>query len=350
MPTLREVGELEAIARLGRAYARAGTGLRGEEGAGEDIVLGIGDDAALLRPAPGRDLAATTDAFVEGRHYVPWAFTPRETGARLAHANLSDLAAVAAAPRWALLSLGLRADHDVDLLVELGHGLAQALAADGACVVGGNLAAVTGAEWLSLTLLGETPRGQAWTRAGARPGDLLAVTGLPGRAAAGLSLASRLGAAAQGAEWRTLLEAWRLPRSRVRFALTLAKAGAVTAATDISDGLAGNLARLCEASGVGAELEEALWPRDPELERAGETLGIDPDRLRLGPSDDYELLLAVDPEQREACEEAARRTDTPLAFLGRFNPASSVVVRVGKDASRGPLAVEGYDPFTAAGT
>ena len=333
MPTLRDVGELEAIRLLTR-----GAG-------GADVIVGPGDDAAVLRCDPGEDLVATTDALVEGRHFLPAWLAPAERGARLAAVNLSDLAAMAARPRWALLSVGARAEHEMDALLEFQSGLAASLATEGAVVAGGNLAAVRGDEWWSLTLLGSVARGRAWTRAGARPGDLLALTGRPGRAGAGLALATRDARAAGDEAWRPLLDAWLRPRARVPFALALAPAGAVKAAIDVSDGLACDLARLCDASTVGCDVDGRHLPADPLLERAAATLGIPAATLRFGPSDDYELLLAIEPGRRDACESVARETDTPLAFVGQFTSRRGELSLVAEDGARRPIDPRGFDHF-----
>lgn len=331
MPRLRDVGEIELIRRLTADRPR-----------GLGVAVGPGDDAAVLETEAGRELVASVDAFVEGRHFLaPWG-TPQDWGARLAAASLSDLAAMAATPRWGMLSMGLRAEHDVDAAVDFQSGITRALGVHGAVLVGGNVVAVEGAEWFDLTLLGEVKTGAAWTRKGAQAGDLLAVTGSPGRAGAGLRLARALGEGARAPEWRPLLEAWLAPAPRVAAALALAAASCVHAAIDISDGLAGDLARLCEASGAGAVLDLGAWGVDPMLERAAAALETVAEALRLAPSDDYELLLAIDPRGRTACAAAAQAAGTPLSWIGRVTEAGAGITLA---PSGRPLAEPGFDHF-----
>jgi thiamine-monophosphate kinase len=334
VPSLRELGEIEVLRRL-----------TAERHPGSGVVLGPGDDAALLETEPARTLVATTDSFVEGAHWLPQWSDPERVGARLAAANLSDLAAMAARPRWALLAIGARPESDVEALLAMQRGLQAALARLGATLVGGNLTSVAGAQWVTLTLLGDVPGERAWRRSGARPGDLVAVTGHPGRAGAGLALARRLGERARAPEWHPLLSAWLEPEPRVAAALALAEVDGVTAAIDVSDGLAGDLARLCEASGHGVRLAADGWSPDAELERAASVLGTRADALRLGPSDDYELLLAVDPARRGACEAVAKANGVPLAFIGHFAGRPDERVMVDAAGALRPIEVVGYDAF-----
>lgn len=333
----RELGEFEAIRRL----------IQGQGGQAT-VIVGPGDDAAVLRPAPGMDLVATTDTFVAGRHFLPEWLDPAGVGARLATANLSDLAAMAALPRWGLLTIATPGRLDVEAMVALERALERSLEAEGGVVVGGNLTATDGPAWYALTLLGEVARGRAWRRSGARAGDLIAVSGAPGRAGAGLRIATRTGAASPAqtrAEWPALMEAWLAPRAQVALAQALAATGAVRAAIDLSDGLLGDLGHVCEASAVGAEIDADAGAGDAVLARAAATLGVGAFELWSGPSDDYELLIAVDPAARARCEQAAAAAGATLGFIGRFTDTRGLVARLEPDGSRRPLDPTGFDHF-----
>ncbi len=212
---------------------------------GEGVVVGPGDDAAVLRPREGHDLVASTDTFVEGRHFRRELLSPAEVGVRLAAANLSDFAAMAAEPRWALVSLVVGAGWSTGECEALELACARALAAGGAAVVGGNLASGDGPLVATVTLLGECPRARVWTRSGARPGDMLAVTGVPGSAAAAMALALAAVPPAWARVPAELRRAYGAPTARVRVARALAGAGGVRAAIDLSDGLTRDLAPAC---------------------------------------------------------------------------------------------------------
>lgn len=292
-------------------------------------MVGPGDDGAVVRPREGRDLVVTTDAFVEGRHFG-FEWVPEEAvGRRLAAANLSDLAAMAASPRWGLLSVIAPPDLRQERLVAVEAACARLLASEGAALVGGNLASAKGPLSLTLVLIGDVGRGRHWARSGAKPGDVLAVTGAPGLAGEVVEAALRhsppslIDVVAEDAA------RWLSPEPRVRVAAALAAAGGVRAAIDVSDGLAADLRHLARASGVGAELEaRALRPGAASR-----------------PSDDYELLLAIEPARFEALAAVAAREGAPLTRVGVCTEAEGAVVLVERDGSRSLLETGGWNHF-----
>jgi thiamine-monophosphate kinase len=285
-------GEFALIDRFTRPLPRAGEG----------VVLGIGDDAAVLRAPAGEDLVATVDAVVEGVHF-DGRFTPEDVGWKALAVNLSDLAAMGARPLWALVALALPAETPAARTAGIARGLGRCARAHDIAVAGGN---VTRAGELSVTVtvVGAVRRGRALTRAGARPGDLLAVSGTLGDAAAGL---------AEGAP-AALARRQRRPAPRLRLGRALA--GVARAAIDVSDGLAQDLGHLCAVSGVGAEVDPALLPTSPALRRAtgGGARAL---AAALAGGEDYELLVALPPARLAAARAAAQAARTPLTVIGR---------------------------------
>jgi thiamine-monophosphate kinase len=284
------LSEFDLIARFTRPAPRGG--------ARAGVVLGIGDDAALLRLPPGEELVATVDAVVEGVHFDR-RFAPEDVGWKALAVNLSDLAAMGARPRWALCALAVPRGAEPARLLRVGRGLAACARRFGVALVGGN---VTRARELSLTvtLLGGAPRGKALRRAGARAGHLLLVSGALGGAALGLGRGAPPGA----------VRRQRRPEPRVELGLRLR--GVASACIDLSDGLLQDLGHLCRASGVGAEVEVMGLPAAPGL--LGRRGGLD--RV-LGGGEDYELLAAVPPGRLDAALAAGRRARVPLTVVGR---------------------------------
>jgi thiamine-monophosphate kinase len=316
MPARRPPGEFELIDLVTRATP----------GRGEGVVLGPGDDAAIVAPRPGEELVATVDAVVEGVHF-DGAFRPEDVGWKALAVNLSDLAAMGARPQWALVALAFPRDTPAARVRGVARGLGACARAHGIAVVGGN---VTRASELSVTVtaIGAVEAGRALRRDGARPGDLVVATGTFGDAALG----RRPGAAPALAR--------RQRRPAPRIAAGLALAPLARAAIDVSDGLVQDLGHLCRASGVGALVGAADVPRSAAyraLDRRG-AIGPGP---ALSGGEDYELVLAVAPALLPAARAAARRARTPLAVIGRFVRGRGVVV-AGEDGR--PLDVgPGHD-------
>ncbi len=257
------------------------------------MEVGVGDDAAVLRPTPGRRLVVTTDVLVEGRHFGSAFSEPEDWGWKAVAVNLSDLAAMGAAARWLLVALTVPDQASLTLLQRLYAGIGEACEAFAVALVGGDTSGGP-ALLLAVTALGEADR--AVTRAGARPGDRLVVSGPLGAAAAGLALLERDDRPARELLGRFpgLAAAHRRPRPELATGMRLAHAGA-TAMIDLSDGLAGDALHLAEASGVGIELHDAAVPLAPGVAEAAALLGRDPAELALGGGEDYLLAAALPP-------------------------------------------------------
>lgn len=268
----------------------------------DGVVLGIGDDAALLTPRVGHQLVVTSDTLIRGRHF-PADTAAFDVGWKSLAVNLSDLAAMGAQPRWFLLALSLP-EADPIWLVDFSAGLKALADRQGVALVGGDT--TRGELSITITAIGEVPAGAALLRSGARVGDCVCVTGTLGDAAAGLALL-------QAGTRDTALLA-RLNRPEPRIAAGLALRGVAHAAIDLSDGLAGDLQHILDASGVGADLDvEAIPTSDALLARYPQPAG----RLayQLAGGDDYELCLCIAPDRIEAARAAL---DVPLTLIGRI--------------------------------
>jgi thiamine-monophosphate kinase len=294
---LRDLGEFGLIARIERA---AGRSIRG----GKGVVLGIGDDAAILRARPGEDVVLTTDALVEGVHFRFATQPPRAIGRRALVANLSDLAAMGARPLGCLLALAAPPDLLVRTLDGVLAGILREAAMHGCPLVGGN---VTRARETSLTItaVGAVAHGRALTREGARAGDRILLTGTLGGAALGVARAER------GAGRLS-----RVPTPRLAAGRALARVRGVGGCIDVSDGLEADLGHLLEPAALRAVLDLARIPRPPGFDAACRRLGMDPDALALGGGEDYELLFTLRP-QAPSARILARRLGVPVAEIGQ---------------------------------
>jgi thiamine-monophosphate kinase len=269
---LRDIGEFGLIDRIERAVRRAGRA--------DAVVLGIGDDAALLRLRAGEDLAVSTDAFAEGVHFRFANEAPRAIGRRALAAALSDLAAMGARPIGVLAALAAPPALPVGTAEGITRGLLEGARRWHAPLVGGNVTRATQTS-LTLTVLGAVRRGRALTRDDARPGDRLFVTGTLGGAALAVAKAER------GTRMRFA------PEPRLAAGQALARLAAVGACIDVSDGLVADLGHLLRASGVGADLDPARVPNPAGFAAACARVGADPLRLTLAGGEDYELLFTL---------------------------------------------------------
>jgi thiamine-monophosphate kinase len=308
--TSRGRGELALLAEIRRRANRA-TSL-GRKGS---LRLGIGDDCALLTPRRGEELAVTTDLSIEGRHFrLNW-HQPEAVGHRVLARGLSDLAAMGARPVAAFLSLGLprsltrAADRRPAWVERFLDGFLALAEAFNTPLAGGDLAesALTVAD---IVLVGAVPRSRALLRSGAKPGDLLYVTGALGGAAASLARLSELASSAGPNPPRipkkleSLLAPHLYPQPRIAQGLWLQRRGVASAALDLSDGLSTDLAHLCAESGVAAEVDADALPIYPAATLAQALHG----------GEDYELLFTTPPTARVPRAIAG----VPVTCIGRI--------------------------------
>ncbi len=298
--------------------------------------LAVGDDAALIAPASGMQLAATTDMLVAGTHFFPDT-DPHDLGWKTLAVNLSDLAAMGAQPRWALLALSLP-EPDETWIAAFAAGLFECADTFETDLAGGDT--TRGPLTLSVTALGEVPAGAALTRTGARPGDDLWVSGAPGRAALGLAhLRGELQLSPEGA--RACLAALHRPQPRVSAGLALR--GLASAMLDVSDGVLGDLQHILDRSAVGAIVEAGKLPIAPLLE-AGASPETACAALLTG-GDDYELLFAAPPARRAGIEALSGRLGLPFTRIGRLSQAAGDLQLREADGRLTRPARLGYDHF-----
>jgi len=300
-------------------------------------ALDLGDDAAVFLPPPGRELVVAVDAMVAGVHFLP--DDPADLVARkLLRTNLSDLAAMGAAPLGYLLTVSVRRDTPDAWFAGFAAGLAADQAEFGLTLLGGDTTSTAGPVSLSLTILGTVAPGTALRRTGACAGHGVWVTGTIGDGALGL-----LAATGQlGDPGGFLAGRYRLPQPRVALGQRLV--GVASAAMDVSDGLVQDLGHLCRGGGVAAEIEAALVPLSAAARAA---VAAEPALLVrcLSGGDDYELLLAVPNAQAAALRAAAAACGVKVTRIGQFTSGAAEVRVRGLDGAPMVLGDEGWSHF-----
>ena len=340
--TVGDLGERRLLARI---VAR----LEGVGRPSASEVIGIGDDAAVVTPTRNALTVLTTDASIEGVHFDRALSAAADIGYRALAVNLSDLAAMGATPRWALLSLAMPDALEVDEVDGIVEGFAGLAAAHEVRVVGGNLTRSPGPLVVDVTAVGETRPRRTLTRSGGRPGDELFVSGWIGAAAAGLGMLKERASAPdragnQMAGWEACIARYRRPEPRIRLAAAIAQARAASAAMDLSDGLADAAVQLATASGCGVEIDAAALPIEPAARKWWEGRGVDPVTAAMTGGDDYELLFAVPRRWRGRLRHATSRVTKPgLQRIGVLTKDATARVLV-RNGAREPLPA-GFEHF-----
>lgn len=305
----------------------------------DDVLLGIGDDGAVLAPPPGEALVVAVDTLNAGIHF-PEGTAPADIGHKALAVNLSDLAAMGARPLWCTLSLCLPGS-DADWVDAFLDGFLALASEHELALVGGDT--TRGPLSISVTVIGAVPAGEALRRDGACAGDDVWVSGCVGDAAAGLLVAQRPDAGQARDDDATLRA--RLDRPTPRVALGRRLRGLASAAIDVSDGLLADLGHVAAASGVAADIELAELPTSPAL---AATVPV-PGRwtLQVSGGDDYELCLTAAPDRREALAALSRELGLELTRIGQVRDGSGVVL-VDPEGRPWHSARPGHDHF--AGT
>jgi thiamine-monophosphate kinase len=327
----------EEIIRLAQSLA-------GESSDG--LFVGIGDDAAVLNLA-GSEFCVTTDLLVEGVHFDMSYTSPRDLGIKAMTANLSDLAAMGALPRWGFLSLGLPPRPSRRLVESIFSGVMEMCRKYGLTLAGGDT--VRAPQMLiNLCLIGTVDTRAPVLRSGARPGDAVCVTGVLGSAAAGLAWLSSGGAVDdEAAAWA--VAAHLRPQPRIAAGRVLAQSERVHSMMDLSDGLATDLARLCEASQLMARVDEKLLPMADEAPGLAEKLGADASEWALTGGEDFELLFTCAPGNVELLIELVEDSHPGLAItrVGEIGQGRGVHLRRA-DGSEKEITFKGFDHFKEA--
>ncbi|NOX81267.1 MAG: thiamine-phosphate kinase [Deltaproteobacteria bacterium] len=321
--------------------------LAGEQRPG--LLRGIGDDCAVIEGRPGLVQLVTMDTLVESVHFDPDWHPPEKLGRKAVAVNVSDVAAMGGTPSFVLLSLGLPAGFDDQWVDRFLRGFTGSCREYGCLLIGGDTVRSPDRIVITVTVIGEAAADQVVYRSRARPGDTIWVSGSLGRAAAGLELCRAGASQSSDPLLESLVEAHLDPRARTVAGRLLAASGLVHAMIDLSDGLATDLAHLCEESRAGAVVEAEKLPAGPALYRASRLLHLDPVRLMVSGGEDYELLFTAGPAAGGDLLRLAAKAGVSFSPVGVITERSGVWLKragPGRDAV-GEVRIDykGFDHF-----
>jgi len=317
------------------------------------IIQGIGDDAAVLAPASQTWWHLTTDLLAEGIHFEFKSASPSSIGYRAAIANLSDLAAMGATPRYLLISLAIPKQLNHSRIDDFYRGMMQACRPYNVAVIGGDTSASKAGFFLSITLLGTTPKRRALFRHGATVGDQIYVSGTLGDSLAGLRLlvnkktsrsSERKRSPLSRSHRQFLIRRHLHPSARVTEGQWLNTGRLASAAIDLSDGLSGDLRHICEESGVGAEVEVDNLPLSPACRAYAISRGVSPIQLAITGGEDYELLFTTPLRFRHTLERQAQARGYRITRIGTIRPKKFGIQMTSQGRTQ-PLPRTSYEHF-----
>jgi thiamine-monophosphate kinase len=331
MMKMSDLGEFGLIGRIKRTASRLSA----------STVIGIGDDAAVLKPSSLRRELVTTDLLLEGVHFDLSHTDFYSLGWKAAAVNLSDIAAMGGIPRFCLVALGIPPRVSVEQIAGFYRGLNTLLRKHTTDLVGGDTCSSLQGLCISVTAIGECEPSRIVTRSGARPGDRVYVTGTLGDSAAGLEILKKRGNV-QGRKTRgvKLVDRHRRPMARVEWGRALALSGCVSAMIDLSDGLSSDLSHICEQSRVGADIRADCIPISSALQSMSGSLPRAPLEFALSGGEDYELLCTVRPTNVRKIQSLK----IPMTEIGIITPGN-ILSLVDDRGRRKTLSPSGYDHF-----
>lgn len=331
---ISEIGEFGLIERIRKLVPKASD---------DNILVGIGDDTAVIKITPQKWLLATCDIQIEDTHFRINHGSHYQFGRRAMTVNLSDIASMGGRPTYALVSAGLPPQMEVSDFDNLFKGMSVALAEHSAFIVGGNLAHTSDKLTIDVFLLGKVSPDQILLRRGAKTGDRIFVTGTLGASAAGFHVLENYGKD-YPEEFAHLVQSHLEPIARVETGAEIAKSGYATSMIDISDGLAGDLKHICDGSNVGAEIFERNIPLPEKIEK----LSISKNKLDLAlkGGEDYELLFTMRYDTPlQIIQRIAAKTGTKISEIGRIVSNDNGFNVINEENQRLPLQPKGWDHF-----
>ena len=333
---ISEIGEFKLIDRLRQQMPAARPDLR----------VGIGDDTAVWQPTAGAAVLATVDSQVEGRHFLRGKASPYQIGRKSLAVNLSDIAAMGGTPACVLVSLGLPNDLDVEFVDELYRGLRDEGPPYALSIAGGNFSSADQI-FVDVTLFGEIDPRQMLLRSGARPGDVVLVTGNLGAASVGVDvLTAERELPVRPAAREAVLRAALTPTPRVREGQLIARSGLATAMIDISDGLAADIGHICDESGTSVRLFAEPLPIANTTVEVSTAMGRDPLDPALHGGEDYELLVTAPHANAEPLIALVQsQTGTPLTVIGDILEKSEARTFIRGNGRMIPLHARGWNHF-----
>lgn len=332
---LREIGEKGIISRL-KGLASIFT---------EEVLAGIGEDCAVIKMDEKTIMLATTDMLVEGVHFKLDTISPYQLGRKALSVNLSDIAAMGGWPTYAFLSMGLKGSTAVEFIDEIVRGFDSIAQKYEVSLVGGDTISSPCGLIINVFVLGKGEPGRVVYRSGAKPGDIVYVTGFLGDAAAGLEILNR-GINVSSDIRDCLIKAHLDPVPPLEIGSFLAKSGIVHAMIDISDGIASDMWHICEESGVGARISKELIPISEACDKLADILETSTLKWALSGGEDYRLLFTVSKRHKAELERLIRtKFGQDIFRIGEITEGNSVYLVDGEREEN--ISSGGFDHFAS---